>query len=411
MSAVVAAEFDVHKLRADFPVLRQSVHGQPLAYLDNAASAQKPEAVLAAVDDCYRRYYSNIHRGVHALSACCTERYEQVRDKACDWINANRREEIVFVRGTTEAINLVANSYGGRLGPGDEVLITGMEHHSNIVPWQMLCERSGSRLRHIPLTDAGELDTSGINELLGSKTKVLAITHVANSLGTINDIRALGEEAHRHGAVVVVDGAQAVPHMAVDVQQLGCDFYAFSGHKMFAPSGVGVLYGRYDLLAEMPPWQGGGDMIAEVSMERSSYSAPPAKFEAGTPNIAGVIGLGAAIDYMRSQDMEALCRHERELLDYATQQLLALPEVRLIGTAANKCALVSFVVDGVHAHDVGTVLDADGIAVRAGHHCSMPVMRRFMVAATVRASFALYNTHQEIDRMVQSVGKAAEMFK
>ncbi|MGV0005043.1 MAG: cysteine desulfurase, partial [Candidatus Porifericomitaceae bacterium WSBS_2022_MAG_OTU9] len=339
------------------------------------------------------------------------DRYEQVRDDVCSWINASRREEIIFVRGTTEAINLVAHSYGGKLGPGDEVLITGMEHHSNIVPWQLLCERSGASLKYIPLTDQGELDTGNIANVLGKNTRVLAITHVANSIGTINDISDLSARAHRCGAVVLVDGAQAVPHMAIDVRQLGCDFYAFSGHKLFAPTGIGVLYGRYDLLTEMPPWQGGGDMIAEVTMERSSYSHPPAKFEAGTPNIAGVIGLGAAINYMQGQDADALHHHENELLENATQQLLEVPGLRLIGTAANKCAIVSFVVDGVHAHDVGTVLDRQGVAVRAGHHCSMPVMQRYKVAATVRASFAFYNTHDEVDRLAVGVRKTMEIFK
>ena len=412
MAAVASADLDVRGLRADFPVLRQQVHGdKPLAYLDNAASAQKPEAVIAAVEDCYRQYYANIHRGVHELSVRSTERYEQTRDKVCAWINASRREEIVFVRGTTEAINLVASSYGGRLGTGDEILITGMEHHSNIVPWQLLAARSGARLRYIPLTDSGELDTSGISELLGARTRILAITHAANALGTINDVKSLCAMARQHGAITLVDGAQAVPHIAVDVRQLGCDFYAFSGHKMFAPSGTGVLYGRYDLLAEMPPWQGGGDMIIEVSMESSSYSTPPARFEAGTPNIVGVIGLGAAIDYLRQLDRETLLHHENSLLEAATRQLQDIPGIRLVGTAASKCAIVSFVVPGVHAHDVGTVLDMDGIAVRAGHHCSMPVMQRFQVAATVRASFAFYNSHEEVDRMVSSVRKAVDMFK
>lgn len=411
MSSVVSSTFDVQQARANFPILQRQVHGHPLAYLDNAASAQKPEVVISAVRDCYRQYYANIHRGIHELSVQATERYEQVRDDVCSWINASRREEIIFVRGTTEAINLVAHSYGSKLGPGDEVLITGMEHHSNIVPWQLLCERSGASLKYIPLTDQGELDTSNIDNMLGENTRVLAITHVANSIGTINDISGLSARAHRCGAVVLVDGAQAVPHMAIDVRQLGCDFYAFSGHKLFAPTGVGVLYGRYDLLNEMPPWQGGGDMIVEVTMERSSYSPPPAKFEAGTPNIAGVIGLGAAINYMQQQDGDALHHHENELLENATQQLLKVPGLRLIGTAANKCSIVSFVVDGIHPHDIGTILDRQGVAVRAGHHCSMPVMQRYKVAATVRASFAFYNSHDEVDRLAAAVRNSVEVFK
>jgi cysteine desulfurase / selenocysteine lyase len=405
-----AAPLDVAQLRGDFPVLAHEVHGKPLAYLDNAATSQKPQSVI----DCEARYYAesnaNIHRGVHTLSQRATTAFEAARDTVQRFINAAEREEIVFVRGTTEAINLVASSYGARFKPDDEILITAMEHHSNIVPWQLACERSGARLQVVPINDAGELMLDEFERRLGPRTKLVALTHMSNALGTVNPLRQVIELAHAHGIPVLVDGAQAVPHLKVDVQALDCDFYAFSSHKLYGPTGVGVLYGKRALLESMPPYQGGGDMIRTVTFEKSTYNELPYKFEAGTPNIAGVVALGAAIDYVDGVGLAAIAAHEHQLLTYATEQALATPGIRLIGTARDKASILSFVVEGVHPHDVGTILDFEGVAVRTGHHCAMPVMERFQVPATVRASFALYNTRAEVDVLWQAVRKAQEMF-
>ncbi len=407
----VAAPFAVDQVRRDFPILARTVHGKPLSYLDNAASAQKPKAVLNALSHCYHEEYANVHRGLHYLSERSTEAYERARGSIQSFLNAASEKEIVFVRGTTEAINLVADSLGrSRIGDGDEFLITQMEHHSNIVPWQMLCERIGAKLRYVPIDDQGTLIQEEYERLLSPRTRLLAITQVSNALGTINALEPMIARARECGALVLVDGAQAVPHFPVDVQALDCDFYAFSGHKLFGPTGIGVLYGRESLLEQMTPYQGGGDMIRTVTMTQTTYNDLPWKFEAGTPHIAGVIGLGAAVGYLRSLDSEALQRHEAGLLEYATQQLRELPGVRLIGTAPEHCSLISFVLDGVHAHDLGTILDTEGIACRAGHHCCMPVMQYFQIPATVRASFSFYNTFEEVDRLVQAVRQAKRWF-
>ena len=401
---------DVEQWREAFPILRQEVHGKPLVYLDNAASAQKPRAVLDALDHCYRTEYANVHRGVHTLSERATARYEQARRSVQRFINAASQQEVVFVRGTTEAINLVARSLGDSgLSEWDEILITGMEHHSNIVPWQMLCERTGAALRHVPINARGELIMEDFYRLLGPRTRLVALTHVSNALGTINPVRELVEAVHARGALVLIDGAQAVPHFKVDVQALGCDFYAFSGHKLYGPTGVGVLYGRLEQLQRLQPMQGGGDMISQVTLERSEYAELPHRLEAGTPHIAGVIGLGAAVEYLQTLDADALQEHEQTLLEDATARLQAMPGLRIIGTAQHKCSVLSFVVEGIHAHDVGTILDSEGVAVRAGHHCSMPVMQRFGVPATVRAAFAFYNTHAEVERLVQVIGQAQQL--
>ena len=401
----------IDNVRADFPFLQRQIQGRPIAYLDNAASAQKPEQVISALTGCYQSRYANVHRGVHTLSVEATEDYERAREQVRDFIGAAETAEIVYTRGTTEAINLVAQSYGSRLGPWDEILITQMEHHSNIVPWQLLCQRTGARLRYIPIDDDGALMMDRCRDLINARTRVVAVSHVSNALGTINDLHDLIERAHRVGAVFLVDGAQAVPHMNVNVRELDCDFYAFSGHKLYAPTGIGVLYGRRSLLEEMPPWQGGGDMILSVSMEGSSYNELPYKFEAGTPSIGDAVGLGAAIDYVRALDQQQWADHEEDLLRYGTQELKKLPGVRIIGTTPHKCSILSFVIDGLHAHDVGTILDTDGVAVRVGHHCSMPVMEHFNVPATVRASFAMYNTRDEIDRLVIGIKKAVDLLQ
>lgn len=401
---------NVLRLRQDFPILRQTVHGKPLVYLDNAATSQKPQCVI----DCEARYYAelnaNIHRGVHSLSLQATEAFEAARDTVRRFIHAQRREEVVFVRGTTEAINLVAASYGQGLRPGDEILITEMEHHSNIVPWQLLCERSGAVLRVAPFDDAGELRLDAFERLLGPATRIVALTQLSNALGTINPVQRLVALAHAVGAVVLVDGAQAVAHLPVDVQALDCDFYAFSGHKLYGPTGIGVLYGKAALLDAMPPWQGGGDMIREVTFARTSYNDLPYKFEAGTPHIAGGIGLGTAIDYVGTVGLPAIAAHEHALLAYATEQVAGIAGLRVIGTARDKASILSFTVEGVHPHDVGTILDDEGVAVRAGHHCAMPVMARFGVPATVRASFALYNTVEEVDVLLRAIRRAQEVF-
>jgi cysteine desulfurase/selenocysteine lyase len=403
---------DFAALREDFPALRQLVHGKPLAYLDNAASSQSPVSVQNAIAQQQRFNHSNVHRGVHQLSERATAAYEGARESVRRFINASSLAEVVFTRGTTESINLVAASFGQRLARGDEVLITGLEHHSNIVPWQLLCERTGARLVVAPIRDDGSLDVGAFDALLGARTKIVAFAHVSNALGTVNPAAALIDKAHAAGAVVLVDGAQAVPHMRVDVQALDCDFYAFSGHKMFGPTGTGVLYGKRSLLETMPPYQGGGDMILTVSFERSTYNALPYKFEAGTPNITGVVGLGAAVEYLESIDFAAVEEHERDLLEQASRRVLAeIPGARLIGTAPQKASVLSFVVDGIHAHDLGTIDDSEGDAIRTGHHCAMPVMERFGVAATARASFAFYNNHEDVDRLIAGLKKAVEIFR
>ena len=406
------AAFDVRAIREDFPVLHQTVFGKPLVYLDNAATAQKPRAVIDAITRFYTLDNSNIHRGLHALSERATAAYEESRAKARRFLHAAEDREIIFVRGTTEAINLVAHSYGRpHLGAGDEVLITAMEHHSNIVPWQILCEEKGARLRIAPIDDSGALRLDEFERLLTERTRIVSVPHVSNALGTINPVRRIVEMAHQREVPVLVDGAQAAPHLPIDVRELGCDFYALSGHKMFGPTGIGVLYGRADLLEAMPPYQGGGDMIASVTFEKTTYNRLPHKFEAGTPHIAGVIGLGAAIDYLEGIDAAGRMAHEDDLLKYATEKITALPRVRLIGTAREKTSVLSFVVDGVHPHDIGTILDRDGIAIRAGHHCAQPLMDRFGVPATARASLALYNTRGEIDALAAGIGKVLEIFR
>jgi cysteine desulfurase/selenocysteine lyase len=407
------SQLDVEKVRADFPILHQHIHdGQPLVYLDNAATSQKPVQVIETLDKYYREYNSNIHRGVHALSEKATAAFEQARDRTRSFINAASDKEIIFVRGATEGINLVAQSYGrSTLVKGDEIIISEMEHHSNIVPWQLLCEQTGAILRIIPINDDGELIMDAYEKLLGTKTKIVAVGHISNALGTINPIKKIIESAHAHNAIVLIDGAQAAPHTMIDVQALDCDFYVFSGHKLFAPTGVGVLYGKQHLLESMPPYQGGGDMIKMVSFEKTLYSDLPYKFEAGTPNIAGVIGLGAAIDYLHTIGLDTIEQYEHSLLDYATTAAMTVTGLKLIGTAKDKTSILSFILEGIHPHDLGTILDYDGIAIRTGHHCAMPVMEHFKVPATARASFAFYNTFGEIDHLVQSLQKAKEIFR
>jgi cysteine desulfurase/selenocysteine lyase len=403
--------FDVGALRREFPVLARTVHGKPLCYLDNGASAQRPRPVIDAVDAYERHHHANIHRGVHTLSQEATAMYESARDKVVRFMNARSRREIIFVRGTTEAINLVAQSYARPLLKAhDEVLITHLEHHANIVPWQILCEQTGARLVVAPMDARGEVCAETVESLMGPRTRLLAFAHVSNALGTVLPARRLIAAAKARGITTLIDGAQAVPHMGVDVQELGCDFYAFSGHKLYGPTGIGVLYGRETLLERMPPWQGGGDMILTVSFEKTVYNALPYKFEAGTPNISGAIGLGAAIDFLGTLDLPAARAHERALLEYATAGLGEIEGLRVIGTASDKASLVSFVVEGVHPHDLGTILDEDGIAIRTGHHCAMPVMEFFQVPATARASFAFYNTFEEIDRLAASIGRARTLF-
>jgi len=405
-------DFDPRRARADFPALAQLVHGRPLVYLDNAAPTQKPRAVIDALRHYYEADNANIHRGVHALSVRATQAHERARAAVQGFIGAARPEEIIFVRGTTEAINLVAQTYGRtQLGLGDEILITGMEHHSNIVPWQMLAAQTGARLRVVPLNERGALDLDTYARLLGPATQLVALAHVSNALGTVNPVAEMIALAHAREIPVLVDGAQAVPHMRVDVRQLDADFYAFSGHKLFGPTGIGVLYGKRDLLETLPPYQGGGDMIRSVTFEHTTYNDLPYRFEAGTPNIAGAIGLGAAIDYLSALDVDAVQRHEADLLAYATEALTALPQVRLIGTAEHKAAVLSFVIEGVHPHDAGTILDQMGVALRTGHHCAQPVMARFGVPATCRASLALYNTRADIDALVAGVRHVCEVFK
>ncbi|MGA2690072.1 MAG: cysteine desulfurase [Candidatus Korobacteraceae bacterium] len=403
--------FPVEEVRRDFPILHQQVYGHPLVYLDNAATSQKPRAVIDAISHYYERGNANIHRGVHFLSEHATEEHEAARRTVQAFLNAPDKREIIFVRSATEGINLVAQTYGRKhVGAGDEVLITAMEHHSNIVPWQMLCEEKDAKLRVVPINDRGELMMDELPKLLGPRTKLLAVTHVSNALGTINPLRKIIEIAHSHGVPVVVDGAQAVPHVKVDVQELDCDFYVFSGHKVYGPTGIGVLYGKRALLEAMPPYQGGGDMIRSVTFEKTLYNDVPYKFEAGTPNIAGAIGLGAAIEYVNHLGIDNIAAHEHDLLVYATEALSAIPDIRLIGTAAQKAAVISFVIEGIHPHDIGTILDRSGIAIRTGHHCAQPVMLRFRIPATARASFAMYNTRGEVDALVEGIQKVKEVF-
>src|SRR3989338_7135087 len=389
---------DMEKIRADFPILRQKIRGEPLVYLDNAATTQKPQMVIEVLRRYYEEDNANIHRGVHLLSERATDRYEGAREKARAFLNAKETREIVFVRGTTEAINLVAQSYGRtNFKPGDEVIISTMEHHSNIVPWQMVCRETGAVLKVIPVTDSGDLDLEEYERLLNDRTRMVAIVHVSNVLGTINPVRSMIDLAHRRGIPVLLDGAQAVPHMKVDIQQLDCDFYTFSGHKLFGPTGIGVLYGKAKFLEKMPPYQGGGDMIRTVSFAKTTYNELPFKFEAGTPNIAGAVGLGVAIDYVTELGLDWIAAYERGLLEDATVALLKVPDLKIVGTAREKAGVISFVLDDIHPHDIGTILDRDGIAIRTGHHCAMPLMERYGIAATARVSLAFYNTRDEID--------------
>ena len=405
-----SASFDVERIRQDFPILQQKVHGKPLVYLDNAATTQKPLAVIDAVDHYYRNDNANIHRGVHTLSERATEDYEKARVAIQHFLNAAHSKEIIFTRGTTEAINLVAQTYGRKhVGRGDEVLITAMEHHSNIVPWQLLCDEKGAKLRVAPINDQGELVIEEFEKLLGAKTKIVAVAHLSNALGTINPLREIIRLAHGRNVPVLVDGAQAAPRMVVDVQELDCDFYAISGHKMYGPTGIGVLYGKADLLEAMPPYQGGGDMIASVTFEKTIYNRLPYKFEAGTPNIADTIGLGAAVKYLEQLGLEKIERHEHDVLTYAAQAVAAIPGVEIVGTAKEKAGVLSFTMEGIHPHDIGTILDSEGIAVRTGHHCAQPVMQRFNIPATVRASFGLYNTREEVDALVAGIHKVREV--
>jgi cysteine desulfurase/selenocysteine lyase len=405
------SQLDIERIRKDFPILERSVNGKPLAYLDNAATTQKPRAVIDAITHYYSRYNANIHRGVHVLSEEATEGYEAAREKVRVFLNASSPREIVFVRGATEAINLVAQSYvRPRVQEGDEILISHMEHHSNIVPWQQVREQTGAVLKVAPISDRGELELEDFARLLGPRTRFVAIAHASNALGTINPVQEIVRLAHEHGVPILLDGAQAVPHFGADVEELGCDFYAFSGHKMYGPTGIGALYARAEQLEEMEAYQTGGEMILSVTFERTTYNRVPHRFEAGTPNIGGAIALGTAIDYLTGLDLTAVAAHEQDLLKYTTREVSKVPGVRLIGTAASKTALLSFTLGDIHPHDVGTVLDQEGIAVRTGHHCAQPVMERFGVAATARASFAVYNMRQEVDRLVAGLHRALEIF-
>ena len=405
-------EFPVHRYRADFPVLARRVRDKPLVYLDNGATAQKPRQVIDVLDEYYCGYNANIHRGVHTLSELATEAYEAARKKIQVFINAASHQEIIFVRGTTEGINLVAQSYGrSRLAAGDEIIISEMEHHSNIVPWQLLCEQTGAKLKVIPINDAGELDMDEYKNLLGEHTRIVAVGHISNALGTVNPVAEITALAHAAGAVTVIDGAQAAPHTRLDMAALDCDFYTFSGHKLFGPTGIGVLYGKQALLDAMPPYHGGGDMIKMVTFEKTLYNDLPYKFEAGTPYIAGVIGLGAAVDYVDAIGMDRIQAYEDDLLHYATGAVADVPDLTLIGTAARKAGILSFVMDGIHPHDLGTILDHEGIAIRAGHHCAMPVMERYGIPATARASFAFYNTREEVDKLIAGLDQARNIFK
>jgi cysteine desulfurase/selenocysteine lyase len=404
--------FDPLRWRGDFPILRQTVHGKPLVYLDNAATSQKPKAVIDAISDYYETKNANVHRGVHHLSELATAAYEGAREKVRGFINARSTREVIFTRGTTEAINLVAQSYGRPLfKTGDEIILSQMEHHSNIVPWQLLAGQTGAVLKVIPITDTGELEPGAYERLFSPRTRLVALGHVSNALGTINPVKEMTAIAHAHSVPVLLDGAQAVPHMPVDVQDLDCDFYAFSGHKMFAPTGIGILYGKEKLLDAMPPWQGGGEMIRIVRFGETTYNDLPHKFEAGTPDIAGAVGLGAAVDYLQQVDLAAAMPYEQTLLSYGNEQLSSVQGVKLVGTARHKVGVISFVMDGVHPHDLGTIVDQEGVAIRTGHHCAMPVMERFGLPATARASLAFYNTHEDLDALVVALHKAREMFR
>jgi cysteine desulfurase/selenocysteine lyase len=406
-----ATGYDVERYRGDFPILAETIHGKPLVYLDNAASTHKPLAVIDAISNVYKHDYSNVHRGVHSLSQRATDLFEGAREKVRRFINARKIEEIVFVRGATEAINLVAQSYGrSQLQAGDEILITAMEHHSNIVPWQMLCQQTGAVLKVAPISLAGELLMDQFAALLSDRTRLVAVTHMSNALGTVNPVEDIIRLAHERNIPVLLDGAQAAPHMAVDVQALDCDFYVFSGHKLYGPSGIGALYGKEALLKAMPPYQGGGDMIRMVTFERTEYNTLPFKFEAGTPNIADTIALGTAIDYLERIGMNAIAEHEQRLLDYATEQARQIPQLKIVGEARHKGAILSFTLDRIHPHDIGTLLDQVGIAVRAGHHCAMPVMDFYGVPATARASFALYNTFEDVDVLINGIKQLIEVF-
>jgi cysteine desulfurase / selenocysteine lyase len=406
-----AAGFDAAKVRADFPILSELVRGRPLVYLDSANTSQKPLAVITATDDYYRRANANIHRATHLLSERATALYEGARAAAARFVNAADPRTIVLTKGTTDGINLVAQSYGrSTLAPGDEIVLSWLEHHSNIVPWQLLAEQTGAVIRVAPINERGEIDQDAYADLLSPRTRIVAIGHVSNALGTINPVKAMIAQAHAHGAVVLVDGAQAAPHLAIDVQDLDCDFYVLSSHKMFGPTGTGLLYGRRPLLEAMPPYQGGGDMIANVTFEKTLYNQIPYKFEAGTPNIAGVAGFGAAIDYLMAIDRDAALAHEDALLDYATARVRELPGARIIGEARRKTGVLSFLIDGVHPHDAGTILDQQGIAVRTGQHCAQPVMDKFCIPATIRASLAIYNTREDIDALIAGLHKVREVF-
>jgi cysteine desulfurase/selenocysteine lyase len=403
--------YDVARVRSEFPILGRSVHGKPLVYLDNAATTQKPQAVIDRLVRYYTQENSNVHRGVHYLSEIATSAYESARTTVKDFIHARDEKEIIFTRGTTEGINLVVQTWGRvNLLDGDEVLISAIEHHSNIVPWQILCEEKGATLRVIPVNDAGDLMLDRFANMLTDRTRIVAFGHASNALGTINPVKQMTAMAHAAGAIVVIDGAQGVPHLAIDVQDLDCDFYAFSGHKVYGPMGVGVLYGRQSILEALPPWQGGGDMILSVSFEKTTYNALPYKFEAGTPNVEGVVGLAAALDYVSSIGLERIASHEHDLLTYTTERLQELPGLRIIGTAKRKASVISFTMEGVHPHDIGTILDQEGIAIRTGHHCAQPVMVRFNVPATGRASFGLYNTREDADALVAGLRKVIEVF-
>ena len=403
--------FDVERVRRDFPILATRVHGHPLVYLDSAASSQRPWQVIRAVEDYERNSHANVHRGVHALSQAATSAFEGARERVRRFVNAGSTREIIFTRGTTEGINLVAQAYARpRFGPGDEILITALEHHSNIVPWQMVCEQTGCALKVAPINRRGELEFEAFTQLLSPRTRLVGVAHVSNALGTVLPVKRIVEAAHAHGAVVLIDGAQAVPHSAVDVRALGADFYTFSSHKLYGPTGIGVLYGREALLEAMPPWQGGGDMILTVSFEKSTYNALPYKFEAGTPNISGAVGLAAAMDYVEGLGIEAIAAHEARLLQRATAELLRLPDIEIIGTAAHKASVLSFTMKGVHPHDLGTILDAEGVAVRTGHHCAMPVMTFFGLPATARASFGCYNNDADVTALVAALKRAREVF-
>ncbi len=408
---VATRGFDISAIRADFPILTQDINGHPLAYLDNGASSQKPRHVIDAVQQFYCQDYANVHRGIHTLSERATAAYEESRRKVQRFINARSHQEIIYVRGTTEAINMVAQSYARpQLQPGDTIVITTMEHHSNIVPWKLVCEQTGAQLRVVPINEHGELEIAALESVLNERTRLLALTHISNVLGTINPLKQIIAMAHEAGVPVLVDGAQAAPHSIIDMKALDCDFYAFSGHKMYGPTGIGILYGKENLLDKMPPYQGGGDMILSVSFDKTTYNHLPYKFEAGTPHIAGAIGLGAAVDYLTDIGMDQIARYEHTLLDYGHKQLATVDGLKIIGTAREKASIISFTLDGVHPHDIATVLDQQGIAVRAGHHCAMPLMQHLGLPATTRASFAVYNTREEIDRLVAALAQTKKLF-